>query len=434
MAKIIEVTHRGISLRVRKLTAVKKGTKYTEYQIVDYSTGKRVRHSRASLEEAKVKAEEIAEAIVAGKREVLEWDEGQRASIRQALKLLDGAGVSIDRVASIFADAVKFVDANDIVAACRHWRDNGPNKPFKPKLVSEALAEFQTHHRGKIGNRRRKTLRSYLNTFDQKFGQRTVHEITPIEITDFAKSKTWQPNTRNAWLGAVSLFFADAVDRGYCRCNVAETAVIKRQKVRTSDVGILTPDQARGVFNKIEDELKAGLALWCFGGIRIAEIARLSWEQIDGGLASGSIYLPGKVTKTGRPRSVPIVSNLREWLIRYRKPTGSVLPFIWTTDEGLDHLARHLRCKAKFWVKNGPRHSFGTYHLKLHGDPALTIRVMGNSLKELDEHYSSRSEGVTRSIASEWFNIYPSPTADILPMPWPEPALETTEPVLAGVD
>ena len=60
MAKIIEVPHKGITVKIRELTAIKNGTRYTEFQIVDYSTGRRVRHSRATLEEAKTKAREVA--------------------------------------------------------------------------------------------------------------------------------------------------------------------------------------------------------------------------------------------------------------------------------------------------------------------------------------------------------------------------------------
>ena len=63
MAKIIAVPHKGVTIKIRELTTFKNETFYTEYQIVDYSTGKRVRHSRATLEEAKVKPREIAEAI-----------------------------------------------------------------------------------------------------------------------------------------------------------------------------------------------------------------------------------------------------------------------------------------------------------------------------------------------------------------------------------
>src|SRR5207237_737922 len=74
MAKIIEVPHKGVTVKIRELTTLKNKTLYTEFQITEYTTGKRVRHSRATLEEAKTKAKEIAEAMVAGKREVLEWD------------------------------------------------------------------------------------------------------------------------------------------------------------------------------------------------------------------------------------------------------------------------------------------------------------------------------------------------------------------------
>jgi integrase len=402
----------GHSLWVYKNTSK---TGYVSYQVPDCSSSKRKLWTFSDLEEASQKAKEIADGSAAGQQSILALAPMQR-EIDAALSALRPTGVPIDRAANIVADALKLIPADEIILACRHWRDNGPGKPFTPKLASEALKEFQARHQGKVGSRRRRTLRSYLNTFDQKFGQRMVHEVTTIEINDFAGSKLWERSTRNGWLGAVSLFLADAMQRGYCRCNVANTKAVKREKVRGSKKGIFTPEQGRAVLNKIGDELKAGLALWCFGGVRIAEIARLSWEQVDAGLASGSIFLRADQAKTGVDRSIPVTHNLRSWLMRYRKPTGSILPLKWTTQEGLDHLARHIRRRTKVWVANGPRHSFGTYHLKLHGDPALTVRVMGNSLDQLEKHYASRSEAVTREVAAEWFDILPA-EGNVIPLP-----------------
>ena len=107
MAKIIEMSHKGITVKIRELTSIKNGTAYTEFQVVDYSTGKRVRHSRATLEEAKTKAKQIAEAIVTGERELLEWDDRQRKEIRQELKLMEGTKMTVDRACSVFCDALR---------------------------------------------------------------------------------------------------------------------------------------------------------------------------------------------------------------------------------------------------------------------------------------------------------------------------------------
>ena len=66
--KTIEIKHKGITFKVTERVSIKNGERYKDYVIVDYTSGKRVRHVRASLDEAKQKAKDIAEALASGKR------------------------------------------------------------------------------------------------------------------------------------------------------------------------------------------------------------------------------------------------------------------------------------------------------------------------------------------------------------------------------
>ena len=209
--------------------------------------------------------------------------------------------------------------------------------------------------------------------------------------------------------------------------NPANSEAIPREHLRGSSVNILMPDDARKILHAVDESLRPFLALWMFAGARKEEAARLTWEQVGEGLASGMVNLRADQAKTGQERSLPITTNLRLWLMRYRKPSGSVLPPDWQGDtekrrmRRLDDLARFIKCRTKgAWVPNGPRHSFGTFHLKLHGDPSATVKAMGTSLAKLDKYYASRSETVTREAAADWFAIVPAESADIIPMPMPE--------------
>ena len=114
-------------------------------------------HQRATLEEAKAKAREVCECLAEGKREVLDWDEQQRFSIRQALRLLEPTQTTIDRACAIFAEAAKIIPAEEIVAACRAWHDKRPNRRLVPKRVSEAVPEFLKRRVEKVSARRYRT-------------------------------------------------------------------------------------------------------------------------------------------------------------------------------------------------------------------------------------------------------------------------------------
>jgi hypothetical protein len=45
--------------------------------------------------------------------------------------------------------------------------------------------------------------------------------------------------------------------------------------------------------------------------------------------------------------------------------------------------------------------------LRLTGDPAQTVKEMGNSLAQLDRHYNSRADSVTQEVAKEYFEVMP---------------------------
>jgi len=49
MAEKYQVRHRDITVLLRKVTAVKNAINYTGWEILDYSSGKRVRHRRSKL-------------------------------------------------------------------------------------------------------------------------------------------------------------------------------------------------------------------------------------------------------------------------------------------------------------------------------------------------------------------------------------------------
>jgi hypothetical protein len=80
------------------------------------------------------------------------------------------------------------------------------------------------------------------------------------------------------------------------------------------------------------------------------------------------------------------------------------------------------------WKDNGIRDAFALYHLKLHGDPRETVRVMGTSLRRLDENYLNITDSVVLADAEEWFAIMPEQVAEILPFQPEEPGHQTAIP------
>lgn len=160
MGKKIEVRHKGLVVKILRVKCIKGEAIYTGYRLADYSSGKRKLFTFADLEDAKQKAKHIAEATAAGQKGLLALAPMER-EIHAALDAVAPTGTRIDKATIIFADAVKLIPADEILLACRAWRDNGPGKDFALKLVKTAESDFCTRQEGRICERRQRTNDSY---------------------------------------------------------------------------------------------------------------------------------------------------------------------------------------------------------------------------------------------------------------------------------
>ncbi len=91
-------------------------------------------------------------------------------------------------------------------------------------------------------------------------------------------------------------------------------------------------NEARGAFfiedewyeplrRKLPEPLRSAFVLAYRTGIRVYELRRLRWRNVD--LAKRIVTLPGEITKTGKPRTVHIPSDLK---IKSGKPDEAVFP------------------------------------------------------------------------------------------------------------
>ena len=423
MKKKIVVRHQGIPLAI---------TQEHEHRFIisDYSSGRRVRHVRTPETEARQKAKQICELMASGQNDLLDLSPYE-SEIQAAFDSLP-PGIRLGRAVDIVRDCCQVVEPDEIVAACRYWRDNRPNKRLVCKTVNRAVPEFLSRREKKVSERRYRADRNYLGAFETKFGSRFLHEITKIEIRDWADAKGCGAKTKNDALGLVRLLYADAIERNHAFDNPAK---LKREPLGGSDVAIFLPEQVQCLLNSVDHRLKPFFSLLFFSGLRKEEASRLSVAQGREGLACGSIFLPASLAKTNRSRSISLSENLRAWLARYLPKDGMLLPVEWQGMQRLDDLPGYAARKSGVpWVRNGPRHSFATYHLRLIGDPAETVKQMGNSLAQLDRHYNSRAESVTPEAAEKYFSILPPTEIDnLIPMPQQEAAVEpaTAEPTMA---
>jgi hypothetical protein len=417
----------NIKVPVYKRKQQKRGTIYVSYTVSDLSqrkaTGKRKLWSFSNFEEAKAKSNEIAQLVAAGEPSLVPLTCIKR-EIVNALEAIEPAGLQIDYACRLIADACQIIPHSKFLDACRLYKQLEPDKPFTPKLVKDAVKDYFALPK-KVGWKRLKTLKGYLNIFERRFGEQMLHMVDIIEFKDFVDSQEWAAKTYNEFLRGISILYREAQFRRWAPATCNPTALIKRLPETAPVIGIFDPSECKQLLDRLSvtaSELVATVAIWAFSGIRMEEIGRMDWPQVNRGLETGKFVLEAWQTKKKKQRSVPVMANLKIWLTHFNLREGPVLPVYWLTPtkssgNRLSELPRYIRRKTKCeWRDNWGRHSFGTYYFKICKDPGEVIKAMGNSVKDFERDYWNKADNVTEATSVEWFNIMPAVPGNVVNM------------------
>jgi integrase len=183
-----------------------------------------------------------------------------------------------------------------------------------------------------------------------------------------------------------------------------------RHKVKHHDVEFLRVPDLRTVLATAptkRPDLVPLIVLVCFAGLRPSETIRLDWCDVG----ADYIRLPGKKSKTGYSRQIPIAENLKAWLALWRKTAGPICPGI-----DLSHLDRAIRHFS--WVRlshDALRHGFGTHRQKIVKNVGAVADEMGNTAHIWRRHYLNAF--CTEEEASEWFSLMPTTMSNIIKLP-----------------
>jgi integrase len=192
------------------------------------------------------------------------------------------------------------------------------------------------------------------------FGSARLSSITHLDLQDFADrlvADRLEPSTVRNVLMPVRAIYRRAVKRGDVAVN--PTTGLELPAVRGRRDRIASPKEAASLLAALPDEDRAVWAMAMYAGLRRGELMAITWENID--LDTGVIrverafdpkageYVAPK-SRAGR-RTVPIVTLLREHLIRHRLRTGrsAGLVFGATSESTLDYWAAARRAR-RIWI------------------------------------------------------------------------------------
>ncbi len=414
------------------------------YTLSYYQDGVRKRPTFTRLQAARDEANVIANRLGNSDADVLTLTSADRSAYLRVRQLLDPLGIPVENAAAEFVQAKQVLGEVPLLQAAEFYLKRHPARiPPRPVMaVAEEMLKFKESDG--LSEEYLRHLRYDLKKFAAAF-HGNIGTVMGPDIDKWLRGLGVSPRTRNNLRASVQTLFAFAKAQRYLPKDHDEIDSVMLAKNAVSEIEIFTPKEMTEILAHADKRLIPFLALGAFAGIRHAEIQRLEWTDIhfDGGI----IEIGAAKAKTASRRTVPILDNLRAWLLPHRQEAGLVcggldtkneIPALVETinearrsawakarrvNEGqLKATEQHARENSKSkappgaataqsegwpafaWKHNALRHSFISYRVADIQNVAQVALEAGNSPQIIFKHYR---ELVRPAAAKEWFAIEP---------------------------
>jgi integrase len=365
------------------------------YQLAYYLGGRRVQKNFADKGEAK----RVARQILGGLRNNAEAVETMATpelesfvAARRVLAPNYALHVAVEEHAQAITKLGKATLREAVEFFLRHHRADMPRLPLSE--ISEQFAN--SRERSGLSSQYISHCRHYTRQLAKAFPGHCIADLTAAALDKWMGSLAIGGTTKNDMRRVLGTFGGWAENQGHLlKATNPFLGMIRYREVKAT-VPIFTPEQMASLLKKADATLRPFLALGAFAGLRTAELQRLDWSEID--LDRGFVTVAASKAKTQRRRLVPILDNLKAWLMPIRQVSGPVCVHVCAQQ------AAKAKCEAFKWAKNGLRHSFISYRLAVLHDTARVALEAGNSPQVIFGHYR---ELVTPDAANAWFEIKP---------------------------
>lgn len=205
-----------------------------------------------------------------------------------------------------------------------------------------------------------------------------ILEPTRDAIQDWWKTRQVRPDGRLRAASSLSQdashvreFYRWSMMNGLVERNAADWLPKVRQK-RPSPSPVPEGDLYRAML-EAPDEMRRAIALGAMAGLRSAEIAAITWEDIDPG--NGVLWV--RAGKGGKGRSVPLSAGLMGYL--GDPGTGPIVGRAMTAKALSLAIGRYLRGRGIPYTAHKLRARYATRFLAATGDLAAAANALGHS-------------------------------------------------------
>jgi integrase len=371
-----------------------------------------------TLKAAQQRADEIKAAMLKGQANRMALSEGAWQDMCVARKIvLENDGDSLTAAAQEWADcrfrlpvAATLMDAVQVYVS--QYRIGEP--PPRPTGLVEAAERY---HQFKVDAGKSeshcKNIQCRINRLvkDLPPGIR-LDELTAGQLDAVVVGFRLKPKTMNEYRITMSSLYSWAAKQNppLVPKSFNPGKDMERHKLKYGEVESLRVAALRTILVTVpgkRPDLVPLIALVCFAGLRPSEAVRLNWSEVG----TDYIRLPGKKSKTGYSRQIPIQDNLKVWLALWRKNEGPICPGI-----DLSHLNTAIRRFSGVRLSHDcMRHGYGTNRQKILKNVGAVADEMGHTMQVCRRHYLNAF--CTEKEAAEWFSLMPSTVSNIINLP-----------------
>jgi integrase len=291
------------------------------------------------------------------------------------------------------------------------------------ELVASKKLRFE---RGDLRERSYKDFMNRASKFADAFDELPIKELALDSITDWLLGLELEPRTTKNYLSIISEILKYAYQKQYIAESPLERLTDSDRKEligngsSESQPSILSLEESRrlleGALAHSELDLLGAVVLGLFCGIRIEELKRLDWANVRDHEDRPFVTISAEMAKKRRIRNIDIPEIALKWLSLIKEREGVVARGKHHDDyrrrfnqllqsTGFGHTDETGKWVSN-WETNAMRHSFGSYHYALHGNPLETSRQLGHKSNDqvLFDHYRALA---TKEQGEAFFSIVP---------------------------
>jgi len=408
----------GVKFTIYKTPKKTKSGPKVYWVLVDRSTGKRRTLNNTTLKAARQRADKIRAALPKGQADRMTLSNGEWQDVCVARQIVRERGCnSLTTAVTEWADCTfrlppgeSLLDAT--VFYVKNHLNGGP--PHNPTNFADAAKAYHIF-KVKAGKSEShcKNIKSRIDRLTRELPEDVrLDELTAGQLDEIVVGFGVKEKTRNEYRIMMSNMCSWAakqnpplVPKGF---NPAKD--MERHKVKHQEVEFLHGPELRKILATApgkRPDLLPIIVLVCFAGLRPSEAVRLDWSEVG----VDYIRLPGKKSKTGYSRQIPIPKNLGIWLAPWRKTEGRICPGV-----DLSHLNAAIRHFSGVRLDHDAmRHGYGSHRQMIVRNVAMVADEMGNSVQVCRRHYLNPF--CTQQEATDWFSIVPATPSNIINMP-----------------